>query len=127
MIQAVIEVIGISRNGLKFDSNHRRPGRSGNAATSQSAERPVIAEPDAGKREEGFHIAAISDALAAFAIHENHNSHKRFATSIFIFLPPGAIALVLKGAIEPMAPGKNLAGQYCSRRSSWRERLVGDP
>jgi hypothetical protein len=93
--QTVIEVIDISRIGLEFDSSHhRRLGRGGNVAPSQSAERPMIPAQDAGTCGEGFEIAAVNagGALQAFAIHENHNSHKRFARSIFIFMPTGVIA-----------------------------------
>jgi hypothetical protein len=87
MDQTVIEVIGISRIGLEFDSSHRSPGRSGNEAASQGAKCPIILAPDAGARGEDFDIAAVGDGGApqAFAIHENHNSHKRLATSMFIF------------------------------------------
>jgi len=96
MDQTVIEVIDISRIGLEFDCSHRRLGRSGDAVPRESAQRPMMAAQDAGTRGESFSIAAVGagGALEAFAIHENHNSHKRLPRSIFIFRPTEVIAVL---------------------------------
>ena len=131
MNQTVIEVIGISRIGLEFDSSHRRPGRSDNAAISQSAEGPIIPAPNGGARGEDFDIEAVGDGgtLQASAIHENHNSHKRLARSIFIFMPPGGYCSsgFPEAACRMMASGKNSAlkiipGEVAGEKGSLENR-----